>query len=119
MNPSHGNAVGSKLNGATVGLCTNAQVIVVRSISGLSLPENARFNQIHERGLLVPLMTILRDVEEHPERARRTIVNLSLGYMKSVADALPPGHIATIRKPTHTFAPVKRSGGTLISPKRL
>jgi hypothetical protein len=94
---AHGNGVGSKLNGAWVGLCPKVQVIVVRSIRGPP-PESNRFGQILERGLLVPLMTILRDVTEHPDRARRAIVNLSLGITKANAAQLPRGLLDTIRK---------------------
>jgi hypothetical protein len=99
IDAEHGNPVGSKLNGATVGLCTNAQVIVVRYKSA-PMPEENRFNRILEQGLLVPLMTILHDVTVHPDRARRAIVNLSLGMTKTVTDKLPRGLVDTIRKST-------------------
>jgi hypothetical protein len=79
-----------------MGLCTNAQVIVVRSTTGP--PENNRFNRILERALLVPLVTILRDMTDHPDRVRRAIVNLLVGYSKIAYDVLPRPLTNTVRK---------------------
>jgi len=95
----HGTGVTSKLNGANMGLCTKAQVIVVRCVSG-KMPEDNTFNYIPERSLLVPLVAILRDLTRHPERAPRAVVNLSLGLSKKGYDVVPQAYISTIRKST-------------------
>lgn len=95
----HGTGVASKLNGDMMGLCTKAQVIVVRSVTG-QMPAANPNSYILERGLLVPLMAILRDLTKHPERAPRAVVSLSLGMPKKGYDIVPKALTATIRKST-------------------
>ncbi|KAK1833707.1 hypothetical protein QBC39DRAFT_254113 [Podospora conica] len=87
--PGHGTEVGSKLVGSDLGLCTNAQLVHVPTILGRLLEEE----------LVLPLITILQEVtQQGADRARRTVINVSLASDMTGGQVTHQAHEDILRK---------------------
>lgn len=88
---AHGSGVASKIIGSSLGLCTNAELLLVPSAKGALL----------EQDILAPLVAILAEVTDFgPDHAKRAVVNLSRGYSLAAATTHPEAHLEVFRKST-------------------
>lgn len=89
---AHGSAVASKIIGSSLGLCTNAELLLVPSAKRALL----------EQDLLAPLVAILAEVTDFgPGYAKRVVVNLSRGYSLAAASTHPKAHLEVFCESTY------------------